>query len=334
MSRSENTIEKKPASADERIQQAAQWHLLMKSGEANAGHKKNFNDWYALADNATIYRRFETLWSSFDEVDSPSARHALQQAIKKAPSSRRTGLPATALALMIVSISCLQIIPNDGVLSSYLLSGRLLSDHRTAVGEQRVIVLSDNSRLHLNTFSAVNIDYNDQQRRIHLLQGEIQLDVAKDTNRPLIVISKQGTARALGTQFSVREKEGVTDVTVTESTVEVCAHAAACQALKAGEKTWINDNQVGPTQKNNDGLFLDWSSHQLIVDDQPLLDVLDQLSRYHLGYIHIDRKALSQYRVSGAFTLNDIPQCWQILAMSLPIKITRYTPLFTKISSQ
>jgi len=188
--------------------------------------------------------------------------------------------------------------------------------------------------LHLNTFSAVNIDYNDQQRRIHLLQGEIQLDVAKDTNRPLIVISKQGTARALGTQFSVREKEGVTDVTVTESTVEVCAHAAACQALKAGEKTWVNDNQVGPTQKNNDGLFLDWSSHQLIVDDQPLLDVLDQLSRYHLGYIHIDRKALSQYRVSGAFTLNDIPQCWQILAMSLPIKITRYTPLFTKISSQ
>lgn len=331
------------------VQQAADWHVLMHSGEADSDDKKAFKQWHAIKDNAEAYRRLEAILGRFDEVETAPARKALQQVLlDKTPADKiskkgRRSVAALASICLAISIGLsFKTISRDSLLAGYLFSGRFFSDYRTDVGEQRTIVLSDQTRLRLNTFSAVNIEYTGKQRTIHLLQGEIQLDVAQDGARPLVVESAQGTARALGTQFIVRDRGAIIDVSVTESKVEVCTAIAdlkrgenrSCEQLQAGEKTQLSNHQVQPPQIINTGFISDWSQQQLIVNDQPLLDVLDELSRYRTGHIRIDRKALVQHNVSGVFPLDDIERSLQALAKSLPISVKTYTPLLTVIGGK
>jgi transmembrane sensor len=336
------------------VQQAADWHVLMHSGEADAEEEQAFKQWHAIENNAEAYQRLEAIWGRFDEVETGPARKALQQVLlNKTPTGKaskkgRRSVAALASICLAVSIGLsLQTAPSDRLWAGYLLSGRLFSDYSTGVGEQRLIVLSDQTRLRLNTFSAVNIEYTGKQRTIHLLQGEIQLDVAKDAARPLVVVSEQGTARALGTQFIVRDRGAIIDVSVTESKVDVCTAKTestefastqgenrACERLQAGERTQLSHQSVQPPQTINTSFISDWSQQQLIVDDQPLLDVLDELSRYRTGHIRIDRKALAQHKVSGVFPLNDIERSLQALAKSLPISVKAYTPLLTVVGGK
>jgi transmembrane sensor len=74
-----------------------------------------------------------------------------------------------------------------------------VADYRTAIGEQREIILADGTRLWLNTASAINVYFNARERRIQLVTGEIFIATAKDTRRPFQVDTAQGQLRALGT---------------------------------------------------------------------------------------------------------------------------------------
>lgn len=329
------------------IEQAANWHAVMHSGEANAEEKAEFKAWQAVPENAAAYQRMVSMWGtvdgSADEENHTPRRNTLernalestledQRSAKRKIKRRSTGT-ILSIGLLASLLLSLQTMQSDDRLSAYLLSGRVFSDYSTSVGEHQVITLSDQTRVHLNTFSAINIEYTNEQRTIHLLQGEIYLDVAKDALRPLVVKSDQGSARALGTQFTVRDRGDVTEVTVTESRVEVCAEASSlpCQQLHAGERTVISHGQVSPTQTVNNGFTRDWSQQFLIVDNQPVLDVLDELSRYQSGYLRLDRKALANYTISGVFPLNNMEKSLKVLEGSLPIKVSRYTALLTVV---
>ena len=352
----------------EPVEQAAHWHALMQSGDVSAEEASAFQHWHNDEQHAATYQRIIDMWGSVDRLESAAPANTLRTTVEqvladarsnhstdhraderansKAAGQRTKQRTATTLAtaglLVIGLVFGLQNVQPDSRLASYLLSGRLFADYSTATGEQRVITLADQTQVHLNTFSAINVEYRDQQRIIHLLQGEIRLDVAKDVNRPFTVVTDQGSARALGTQFSVHDQGDQTTVAVTESRVEVCAtnrqygelsgnQAAPCQQLRAGQHTLISQHQVQPPQATNPDFTHDWAAQLLVVYNRPALELLDELARYHRGYLSIDREALKPYQVSGVFPLNNISKSLDVLEGSLPLKISRYTGLLTRV---
>lgn len=342
----------------ELVEQAAYWHAAMQSGEISAEDKNTFNVWHSIAENAEAYQRMAAMWGQVDsaELAAEPERNSVRQSTMQNSSLQKsilqkvlaeqkgdagktkrrvTGALASISLLVIGMIFGLQRMQDENRIADYLLSGRLLSDYSTSVGEQQLITLSDQTHIYLNTFSAINVEYTENQRVIHLLQGEIHLEVAKDSARPLVVMSEQGSARALGTQFIVRDRGSITDVTVTESRVEVCVvNATQCQQLEEGEKTEIGNDRVQRPQPVSTGLIHDWPQQLLIVDNQPLVDVLDELRRYRPGYMRVDRQALSQYIVSGVFPLDDISKSLQVLEGSLPIKVQTYTELLAVVGKK
>lgn len=328
----------------ERILQAAHWHSLMLSGEQSLDDEQAFNDWRLDAQNAEAYQRIVEMWGQVDVAELKPARKTLESVLSDQKGQRRksrrraAGAVASTFVLTVGLLFGIQTVPGESLWSCYLASGRLFSDFNTAVGEHQLIELSDGTRVHLNTFSAINVEYTQDHRAIYLLQGEVQLDVAKDTRRPLIVLSEQGSARALGTQFSVRDHGHRTEVSVTESRVEVCSLGevssaglddSRCEQLQAGEKTQVDQYRVQVPRAIDMGFTRDWGQQLLIVDNQPVLDVLDELSRYRSGYVRLDRAGLSDYTVSGVFPLNDFKKSLEVLEGSLPITVTHYTPLLT-----
>lgn len=208
----------------------------------------------------------------------------------------------------------------------------LLADYRTGVGEERTIELPDHSRVTLNTYSAIDVQFNDSQRRILLRQGEILVEVARDRSRPFVVATPQGTARALGTRYLVRRDAGVTTVTVLKSHVEACIDAGhkvrrdslTCVALHAGQRTRITADAVEAATNLDAYAESAWMQGRLAVDNRPLTEVLAELERYRTGRIRFDAAQLAPLRVSGVFPLADTDHALTALEASLPIRVSQH----------
>jgi len=307
------------------ILQAAEWHTQLQSDDVSDVDRDGFAQWMAAdARHATAYVQMEKLWTRFDQVQETPVKHALQAVLK--PVRRKRVKAATAAF-------CLLGVMLAGVMAANTLPVRiLLADAHTGIGEQRTLELADHSRVTLDTHTAVNIQFSAGQRHIELLQGNILLQVAKDKQRPFIVETAEGTARALGTQFTVRRQHQATQVMVIESRVEACAvQPRACVTLSPGESTHLQPGMTPRTTLVDPQVEAAWTHFKLVADNMPLPRLLNELQRYHAGHLSFDDSALEGIYVSGVFALNNTTQTLGMLTRTTPVTITPYTPWLTVV---
>lgn len=316
------------------LEEAANWHVHMHSGEATSDDRVAFEGWLAKSQaHSQAYQRLDGFWRRFDSFDSATAMTAITRglqagAVRAKKIKRGVGGALAVVLAIIVGWGGIQVQP----------ARYLLAEYRTGVGQQRIVELADHSRITLNTYSAFDVDFSGSQRRILLRQGEIMVEVAKNPSRPFIVETVQGTARALGTQFVVKRAENATDVAVIESVVEVCAATGffhrgetQCIRLHAGEGTKLMPGNPPAIKQVDVDSVAGWASGSLMVDNAPLADVLTEIERYRLGRIHYDPVDISNLRVSGVLPLNNTDRALETLAELMPIRINRYTPLLVVV---
>ncbi|MGP1717628.1 MAG: FecR family protein [Methylophilus sp.] len=313
-----------PSFYSDMIMQAAEWHTQLHAEDVSEADRLAFSQWLASdSRHATAFAQMEKLWTHFDEVQDSASKQALTAVIKPA-KRKRIKAAATVLSLLAVILV-------GGIVANSLPARVMLADYRMGTGEQRTIELPDRSQLTLDTQSAVNIHFSHGQRRIELLQGKILVQVAKDKQHPFIVETVEGTARALGTQYTVQRQHQVTRVMVIESSVEACAAQSACVTLVPGESVQLQRGmplRKGVADIQNETA---WTHFKLVADDMPIPVLLGELQRYHSGHLHFDAAALAQVHVSGVFALDDTAHTLNLLADTTPVTITQYTPWLTLI---
>tara|TARA_R110001606_G_scaffold21302_1_gene75172 strand:+ start:17782 stop:18774 length:993 start_codon:yes stop_codon:yes gene_type:complete len=317
--------------------EAAEWLATLHSGDVDDADRGRCRDWRgADPRHERAYRKMESLWRRFEGLgsDGGAATSTLNAVLGARRRQRLRGGGALAVVLLVgasASLLSLPFAPLD-----------LLADYRSATGEQRHVALPDGSELVLNSGTAVDLDYSAGERRVRLRHGELLARVAPNRGRPFVVESAAGTARALGTEYTVRTREDGMDVVVTESSVEVCAapptalaaaHGRAhCAAAVAGQRARVRGDRVSAPQAVDTALETAWVKQRLVADDRPLSEVLKELRRYQSGVLHYDDKALSNIRVSGVFPLDDTDRALDLLAALAPIQVRHYTGLLTLIS--
>jgi transmembrane sensor len=202
------------------------------------------------------------------------------------------------------------------------------ADHQTAKGEQQNIKLADGSKLVMNTNSAVDINYNAQQRLIRLYQGEVYIESSHDIqNRPLLVETEHGKLRALGTQFVVRKQAQSTYLGVAQGAVEITPAGGPTQSVivQAGHEAHFSKTDIQNARPLNDNA-IGWLQGVLYADNMPLVEFIEQLSRYRAGVLMVDKSAFN-VRISGAFQLNNPDKILETLTQTRPLTInwrTRY----------
>ncbi|WP_293780135.1 FecR domain-containing protein [uncultured Oxalicibacterium sp.] len=200
--------------------------------------------------------------------------------------------------------------------------------YQTASGEWQTHTLSDGSTVRLNSGSTVDIAFNDQRRLVRLQEGEVLIETVHDTagkNRPFLVETKEGTVRALGTSFIVRQHVGSTQVSVLEHAVEILTGRNQRRLLEAGETTYFTRQSIS-TNNTIDVASTAWTQGILIADNQRLGDFIQELSRYRPGMLHCD-PAVADLKISGVFQLADTDHALNILQETLPVALhtrTRY----------
>ena len=307
------------------LQQAAEWFALLRSEEASEASHRQWQAWVQESEeNSLAWQYVERISSQFAPLQASNVRHAAAGAYCKANTrlARRkvlTGLTAlTGVALLGWSAWKLPF------LSSAFLD--LRADYSSAVGEVREVFLKDGTHIWLSTASGFNENYNENSRDLVLLAGEILIETAPDALRPFIVHTPHGKLQALGTRFSVRmDTSDTTCVAVFEGAVEVrIAGTGKSTVINSGRQTHFTSTALGKNHHADPGREA-WAQGILMVDNLPLSQVIEELSRYRNGHITVDPEVAS-LPVFGSYPITNLDQTLRMLASVMPIHIKQTMP--------
>lgn len=301
------------------LRQAAEW-LVQLDLEPNQEQTQAFHAW--LAADPQHPAALARLQARLQPLTLATARAALGRA---QPSGVLSG-PRGALGALLLSAGLIG--------ASYWAAGQadLFADLSATTQEWHSTQLPDGSTLELESGSAVDLEFEGRERRVHLLRGAIRVAVAKDPLRPFYVDTPQGSIRALGTRFIVERSEATTSVSMLESSTRVQSRGAEL-ILTEGQCVRLNDAGPEPSRAcNTPALEQAWDAHQIMANDTPLAEVLDRLARHHPGVLLFDRAALANLRVTVMLPVDDSDRALRLLARTLPIEVQAFTPWVTRIS--
>lgn len=307
-------MESSPPISAEVARQAVQWWLQLNSGKARP--RDGLQRWRAASpEHEAAWQRIESMGSQMAGIPLPLARAALA-----APGSARRRRAVQALAVLLVAGA-----GSAAVVRSQAWRG-WTADQVAAVGEQRPLHLPDGGRVVLNTGSAVNLRYGPAQRVLELVRGEILVQTAPDAqHRPFIVQTALGAVQALGTRFTVRERESGIEVGVLQGAVQLrpvqAPHAA--QRIDAGEQGLLTAIQAARSGALDTAAGA-WAEGMLVASRMRLQDFLAELGRYRRGRLGCD-PAIADLQVSGAYPLADTDRILAALTSSLPVEIHAFS---------
>ncbi|MFN3511879.1 MAG: FecR family protein [Phenylobacterium sp.] len=279
--------------------EAAEWFERLRRPSVTARALKDFQAWKQSSVNAEAFRRVEAGWRATGAlVGHPEVQAAAREVLAKRPLRRRRDwrqiwLPAAvagALGLILLAWADRALAPG----------------YRTAVGEQRLVVLDDGSRVRLNTDSTVRVVFWGDMRRVYLRRGQAFFDVAHDPARPFLVDAGGTEVRALGTRFDVRRDRDGVSVTLVDGRVRIEDDRGEAAELLPNQQLRVTD--AGLSRVRAAGAdAVSWTNGRLVFRDTPLAAAVAEVNRYSAHKIELgDAAGLGDEPVSGVFDAGDV----------------------------
>ena len=196
------------------------------------------------------------------------------------------------------------------------LNGDSVSSYATAIAENQVIGLPDDSAVTLNESSELSFseDTWEEERRINLL-GEAYFEVEK--GNPFRVVTTQGVVEVLGTSFNVKARDSLFMVVCYEGLVRVDIEDTQI-LLPAGQSlNW----QFGEVIKQS--IFVQeplWLNNRTVFKAAPLQAVITALERQYK--VTIDYPKNTDLAFTGAFEHDDLQSALEMVFSALNLTYT------------
>ena len=165
-------------------EEAAAWVVRLTSGHVTSEDRVHFDAWRRQSPaHAAAFALARQTWHALGQLAEGSTMPATtslspsqggrpwtadQASRQKAWWTRRRRWLATA-AVVLLLVSLLTTLTDPLVL--------VQADYQTGIGATRVVTLPDGSTAHLNTYSALAVRFDDRERRIAVLRGEVAFTV-------------------------------------------------------------------------------------------------------------------------------------------------------------
>jgi transmembrane sensor len=270
--------------------------------------------------------RSERTWRALGEVaEHPIVAAWRDKARKTTAPHPRFAVPVWAAAAAVLAIA----VGLYFVLGYRNSSGESeLRTAATALGEMQRLVLSDGSKVALNTASRVDVHYSGAVREIRLVKGEALFTVAKDSRRPFIVTAAGRQVLALGTAFGVRLDGTAVKVTLLEGRVEVKEADVQRRGieLKPGQQLVAEAEKAAVVRNADVRRATSWQDGWIILNGDTVRTAIDEVNRYTRERITCDDLRIATLRVSGTFRTGEIKDFIDALTKLHPLIVDRAQP--------
>jgi transmembrane sensor len=309
------------------LQAAAHWYAQLLAAPGDPALRLRWQQWHEAA---VVH---QVAWSHVERISQRFEPLQLQvDASLQALGSVRRGELGRRRALGMLALLC-----GSGVLAwagwrfpatqKQLLA--LGADQRTATGEIRAMRLPDGGQLWLNANTALNIDYRAALRRLELLAGEVLVATAQDA-RPFVIDTRQGRLQALGTRFSVWQRDADARLSVFDGAVRLQpSDGTRDLVVQAGWQADFDRHRVQAPQPVDEARQA-WRDGRLLANDITLEAFAEQLRANLPGYLGLAPQ-VKQLRVMGSFPADDPARTLAMLESALPIRVRSPLPWWHSI---
>ncbi|WP_025869753.1 FecR domain-containing protein [Methylobacillus glycogenes] len=321
------------------VEEAIAWMVTLQSGHASTEDHAACLRWQAQhPQHKLAWERLRDLSQPMQQVaPAPAIKHLAMQTLA---DNARTEQKVQALMQRRQALKLLLLVSGSagllGLGYKQLPWQPMLAQYTTRVGQNKRVMLADGTELLLNTATALDSDFDASTRRLRFYHGEVLLTTghespaqqANTAHRPFIVETAQGSLRALGTRFLVRQREQGIGLAVFEGAVEV-NNGAQRQIVQAGQQLEFSRASIGAVQSLNPDASA-WVDGLLIARAMPLGQFLQELNRYRRGHISCD-PALAQLTISGVFPLQQPERVLQAVQETLPVRVVQYWHYWVRV---
>lgn len=322
----------------DRDMEAATWSMMLAEGQLDVEEQREFDAWCTNPANLKALEEALRVWRAADQaaempevvrvraIALESFRRANGNRWMQTNSHRWAWLGGIAATLVIT-------------IAGYTMLQAPTTVFVTGIGERRVAMLEDGSRLSLDAGTEVDVQFQNDRRKLTLVRGRAKFDVAHNPLRPFSVRVGDKEVVAIGTSFSVELLQSQAHVLLYEGRVAVLdakkekpvlqkqrdrvTVSNADASLIPGRELVVAVNSPSATaiiEPVNTSRSLSWESGQLSFEDEVLSSAVERVNRYSKRKVVISDPSIAHMHVNGIVNVGDVDAFVEAVTAFNPVR--------------
>ncbi|WP_106831447.1 FecR family protein [Parabacteroides pacaensis] len=283
------------------------WIIQYLQGQLGKNELKDFLNWVNTdAENKKLFFDIKTLYETNTYPTEYDARKSWEQLSRKHNKviyrqRLKTGLQIFSYAAMIIAIISLSV---------YIWHNRNVEEESVtryiSIAYPNILDLPDGSKVHIGpqTNFYYKGDYGKKQREVYL-EGEAYFDVAKQKDKPFIVVLPGQKIEVVGTKFNVLAypEDSLFVTTLTEGAVKLFVESRKDTSTLKPNEQFIYNRQCQNSRivKVNAEKYAQWIEGYYYFLEEPLEIILNRLERVYGYEFYIESNELKQIKFTGTF---------------------------------
>lgn len=294
---------------------AAEWVAERRNTEGwTSARQDEFDAWLESSPaHRVAYIRIEATWKRTDRL--AALRRPMRESRARPPSPRSLGIKIGA-AVGLAGLVAVAVTGN-------VWKRPHEQTFETPVGGREQVILSDGTRIELNTDTAVRVSLDENSRAITLDRGEAYFQVRHDAEHPFVVTAGAHRVTDLGTEFSVRRDSDRVRVALVQGrarfdTPDAGARASSLE-MAPGDEIVATREGVTLVKKPVASLKtgLGWRRGVVVFSNTALADAAQEFNRYSRRKIEFADPAIGSLRIEGTFKTDNIEAFADVLQVAL-----------------
>jgi len=318
-------MERETGSRRETVRQAAAlWVVRLDDPSCSDADRAAFQAWRDEShEHEAAFEREAVAWARLDRlrVLRPPGERPDRDLLEPARRSSLPGLSRSPWARGMAAAAVAALVATG------VMSFGTSTAYATAIGERRVVVLSDNSRIELNTDSKVVVRYRNGVREVRLVRGEAVFEAAKDA-RPFVIKAADAVMQADGSaELAVRLRSDGAVVTVRKGAIDLDPEPAEPKdelRLNAGVAAIYGSagSRSRAVSESEIDRALAWRQGAIALNGQSLEQAVAEFNRYNRQQVSITDPSISGLRLAGYFQTTEPKGFVAAVTSAFPVRAT------------
>ena len=281
--------------------EAALWLERHHFGQWSDADQSAFDEWLSRSSaNLLAYWRLDAAWQRAGRLV------VLDAASKSVPQSS----PKKSRWLFAAAVLVCAVL-GTVVFGESVFAPPSVGTYTTAIGERKILTLSDGSKIELNTNSVLRLSANDQ-RKAWLDKGEAYFRIVHNAASPFEVVAAGHRVTDLGTAFTVRSEKDWIEVSLLEGRARLSSADANVQehstVLIPGDVLVATPTSLSVSKQSEriQKEALGWRRGVLVFDHATLADAVAELNRYNRIKLIVADKTAAERTIGATFPVHDV----------------------------